>query len=208
MLRARPARTLTRPRHTRTLLPHTRPLPSRTRFIAWMDGHEACAEGIGQPTAPPAPSTSTIPSSPLPPGFAGVLLVQAGVGSDQHGQDSTKAAVRAAKDAITYNALSLRRLLPGGASSMRVHVRIAVPRPDSVDRAAVAAVFPYGTLSPVEVVDGGMAVPTFVPLAEHGDTNDLMTIAVAAVTVGYGGGGGAVGGGGGAEVPSHAGYCE
>ena len=174
------------------------------------DGHETCAEGLAQPGAAAAqPSTSreqqAPPSSPLPPGFSGVLLVQAGVGADQHGQDSTKAAVRAAKDAITFNALSLRRLLPGGVATMRVHVRVAVPRPESVDKEAVAAVFPYGTLSPLEIVEGGMEVPTFVPLAEHGDTNDLMVVAVAAVTVGWGEGGAAPAMG---EAPAHEGYCE
>jgi uncharacterized protein (TIGR02058 family) len=190
------------------------------------DGHDLCAEGeapLSRPPAAarrvgaaspnparapalPADASPSIPVSPLPPGFARVLLVETGWGCDQHGQSSTKAAVRACRNAIEFNSLPIRSLIPGGVAKMRVHVKVAVPHPASVDTAAVAAVFPYGTLSPVEVVDGGLEAPSYVALAEMGDKNDLLVIAVAAVTVGHG----AVEEEGKEDegAPTHAGYCE
>jgi len=47
------------------------------------------------------------------------LFVELGVGSDQHGQDGTKAAVRACKDAISFNSLpAIADLIPGGYGGM------------------------------------------------------------------------------------------
>jgi uncharacterized protein (TIGR02058 family) len=116
--------------------------------------------------------------------------------------------VRAARNAIEFNSLPLRSLVPGGAGNMRVHVKVGVPRPESVDAAAVAAVFPYGVVS-VEVVDGGLSAPSYIALAAQGDTSDEMVLAVAAVTVGHGPAeGGGSGGEGGGGVPSHGGYMS
>jgi uncharacterized protein (TIGR02058 family) len=199
-----------------------------------MDGHETCAEGevplvaaAAAAAAPTNPASATaaaaaaatadadaaIPVSPLPPGFARVLLVEAGWGCDQHGQSSTKAAVRACRNAIEFNSLAIRAIIPGGVPNMRVHVRLGVPHPETVDEAAVRAVFPYGTLT-LDIGHGGLEAPSYVALGAMGDVNDLMVIAVAAVTVGHGPAGGAEGGAGAGEgaaeagVPSHAGYCE
>ena len=53
-------------------------------------------------------------TSPPPPGMSSVLLIEAGVGTDQHGQDVTKACVRACKDAISFNSIpNLHTLVPG-----------------------------------------------------------------------------------------------
>ena len=56
------------------------------------------------------------------------LFVELGVGSDQHGQDGTKAAVRACKDAISFNSLpAIADLIPGGYGGMKLHVLVAAP---------------------------------------------------------------------------------
>jgi len=68
---------------------------------------------------------------------------------------------------------------------MRLHVKIAVPNPETVDVAALAKVFPYGQLNPIEVSEGGMLASSGIMLEEMGDKNDQMVIAIAAVYVGY-----------------------
>ena len=116
-----------------------------------------------------------------------VLLVEMGMGIDQHGQNVTTAAVRACQNAIRPNALpGLRRLLPGGAhANMRVHVTLAVPADrDRLDLDAVRAVFPYGEVS-VTVTDGGMAAHSHSVLPDKGDANDLIYAVIAAVEVGW-----------------------
>ena len=85
------------------------------------------------------------------------LFVELGVGSDQHGQDGTKAAVRACKDAISFNSLpAIADLIPGGYGGMKLHVLIAAPINEyPVDVDEVKKVFPYGNVN-VELVRGGM----------------------------------------------------
>lgn len=115
-----------------------------------------------------------------------VMFIELGMGADLHGQDVTKAACRAVRNAIERNSLPGMRTLVGGDSSrMKVHVRLAVPDDtDKVDHDAVRAVFPYGQVT-VEVVPGGMVTPSGVVLPDKGDRNDLIYIVNAAVTVGY-----------------------
>lgn len=115
-----------------------------------------------------------------------VMFIELGMGVDLHGQDVTKAACRAVRNAIERNSLPGMRTLVGGDSGrMEVHVRLAVPDDaDKVDHDAVRAVFPYGQVT-VEVVAGGMVTPSGVVLPDKGDRNDLIYIVNAAVTVGY-----------------------
>jgi len=69
---------------------------------------------------------------------------------------------------------------------MKLRVQLGVPvAADEIDLDAVAAVFPYGQLLPIEVVHGGMRASSGIALPEMGDKNDDMIIAVAVVTVGY-----------------------
>ena len=88
------------------------------------------------------------------------MFIELGMGVDLHGQDATKAAVRAVRDAIGRNYLpGVRRMLEGPGGRMLVHVRLGVPagiEPPDID--AVRATFPYGEVS-VEVAPGGMLVP-------------------------------------------------
>lgn len=115
------------------------------------------------------------------------LFVECGTGSDQHGQDATKAAVRACRNAIEFNSLpAMRELVPGGYQAMRVHVQLGVPREyaGEVDVGAVAAVFPYGDVA-VRVEQGGLCADSGVALEAMGDKSTDMIIVVACVTVGW-----------------------
>ena len=114
-----------------------------------------------------------------------LLFVETGFGCDQHGQNSTKAAVRACRNAIEFNSLpSLREIIPGGKENMILKVQIAVPDPTTVDVSQILKVFPYGKIV-TSVIDGGMRANSGIVLKEMGDRNDDMIIAVAAVYVGY-----------------------
>lgn len=85
------------------------------------------------------------------------LVLQVGMGTDIRGQDYTKAAVRALRDALWHNALSVAAALGQPVDAMRVAVTIGVPHPELVDAASVLAVLPHGkgTLS---VVEGGLEI--------------------------------------------------
>lgn len=116
-----------------------------------------------------------------------LLFIELGLGADLHGQDVTRAAVRAAQDAIHRNSLpGLRAMLPSGdPADMRVRVRLGVPvDPQSVDADAVRAVFPFGTVE-VECVPGGLLTSSGVAVPELGDRSDQAIVVVAAVEVGY-----------------------
>lgn len=86
------------------------------------------------------------------------MVLQIGMGTDIRGAEPTKAAVRALRDALWHNSLTVAGALGVPVDSMRVEVIIGVPRPELVDKAAVLAVLPHGT-GTVEVVEGGLEIP-------------------------------------------------
>ena len=86
------------------------------------------------------------------------MVLQIGMGTDIRGADYTKAAVRALRDALWHNALSVADAVGLPVDSMQVEVIIGVPRPDRVDKKAVLAVLPHGT-GTVHVVEGGLEIP-------------------------------------------------
>ena len=86
------------------------------------------------------------------------MVLQIGMGTDIRGADITKAAVRALRDALWHNALSVADAVGLPVDSMQVEVTIGVPRPDQVDKEAVLAVLPHGT-GTVRVVEGGLEIP-------------------------------------------------
>jgi uncharacterized protein (TIGR02058 family) len=86
------------------------------------------------------------------------MVLEIGMGTDIRGTDYTKAAVRALRDALWHNSLSVGRALGLDADAMHVAVTIGVPQPGRVDRDAVLAVLPHGT-GTVEVVEGGLEIP-------------------------------------------------
>jgi uncharacterized protein (TIGR02058 family) len=85
------------------------------------------------------------------------MIVELGMGTDLRGSDYTKAAIRALKDALWHNSLTIAPALGRNPEDMHVKVLVGVPKPDLVDKAAVAEVLPYGTRE-VEVVEGGLEI--------------------------------------------------
>ncbi|PMB41467.1 hypothetical protein CEN40_20060 [Fischerella thermalis CCMEE 5205] len=111
------------------------------------------------------------------------LIIEMGMGIDQHGQDPTVAAARAVRNAIANNALPGVWEVAGLShpNEMIVEVQVAVPYPEQVRQQEVLAVLPFGRKS-LTVEQGGMVVQGRA-IPELNDKNDEMLIAVAAVTV-------------------------
>jgi uncharacterized protein (TIGR02058 family) len=86
------------------------------------------------------------------------LVLEIGMGTDIRGADMTKAAVRALKDALWHNSLTVAKALGQPTDAMQVEVTIGVPKPEQVDTAQVLAVLPHGT-GTVTVVEGGLQIP-------------------------------------------------
>ncbi len=86
------------------------------------------------------------------------VVLEIGMGTDIRGADYTKAAVRALRDALWHNSLSVAGALGLPTDSMHVEVTIGVPKPEEVDKDAVLAVLPHGT-GTVTVVEGGLEIP-------------------------------------------------
>ncbi|MEH2388823.1 MAG: Lin0512 family protein [Nostoc sp.] len=111
------------------------------------------------------------------------LIIEMGMGIDQHGQDPTVAASRAVRNAIAHNALPGVWEVAGLShpNQMIIEVQVAVPYPEQVREEEVLAVLPFGrktlTLESGGMVVQGRAIP------ELNDKNDEMLIAIAAVTV-------------------------
>lgn len=111
------------------------------------------------------------------------LIIEMGMGVDQHGQDPTVAAARAVRNAIAHNALPGVWEVAGlnHPNDMIVAVQVAVPFPDQVRRDEVLSVLPFGQKTLV-LTDGGMVVAGRA-IPELDDKNDDMYVALAAVTV-------------------------
>jgi uncharacterized protein (TIGR02058 family) len=86
------------------------------------------------------------------------MVLEIGMGTDIRGADYTKAAVRALRDALWHNSLSIADAVGLDVDSMQVEVTIGVPRPELVDKAQVLAILPHGT-GTVNVVEGGLEIP-------------------------------------------------
>lgn len=111
------------------------------------------------------------------------LIIEMGMGVDQHGQDPTVAAARAVRNAIAHNALPGVWEVAGLShpNEMLIDVQVGVPFPDAVRQAEVLAVLPFGQKT-LTVKEGGMVV-VGKAIAELDDKNDNMYVAIAAVTV-------------------------
>ena len=86
------------------------------------------------------------------------MVMEIGMGTDIRGSDQTKAALRALKDALWHNSLTITQALDLDVNSMQVSVTIGVPKPDQVKSNEVLAVLPHGSGS-IEVVQGGLEIP-------------------------------------------------
>ena len=103
------------------------------------------------------------------------VILEMGAGTDLHGQDYTKAALRAVNDALHHSSLTFLRNLDIDPESMQVKVTIGVQKPEAVDAATVRAAFPHGQIT-VNAVLGGLDVP-------DDERDDIAVIASAAIEV-------------------------
>lgn len=91
-------------------------------------------------------------------------LVEIGTGVDLHGEDATKAAQRAVKDAISHSSMiGLGQLFKikdfsDMEEALMVDVTIAAPDPAKVNGEAVLSTLPEGKRR-ISVVKGGMKFP-------------------------------------------------
>lgn len=110
------------------------------------------------------------------------FVVEFGMGADLHGQDVTKAAVRAVKDAISRSCLCGLFDICGmkDPAEMRVRLTVGCPAPERLDADRVKAAIPFGEVE-LELASGGLGVQGLhLPALGEGDS---IVIAVAAVTV-------------------------
>lgn len=116
-----------------------------------------------------------------------IMFIEIGMGIDLHGQNVTKAAVRAIHNAIHHNSMpGIRSVLPNNdLNKMKINVRLAIPADkEKLDLAIVKAELPYGEIS-IEVIDGGMLTTSGIILPDKEDMNDLVYVVIASVEVGY-----------------------
>ena len=115
-------------------------------------------------------------------------LVEIGTGVDLHGEDATKAAQRAVKDAISHSSMiGLGQLFKIKNFSeieeaLMVDVTIAAPDPSKVDGEAVLGTLPEGKRR-INVVNGGLRFPADSTKDEAKTHSILMVNAVIVVLV-------------------------
>lgn len=90
------------------------------------------------------------------------MAVEFGMGTDLHGQDYTKAACRALRDALWHNSLTVCHALGYDLEEMYVQIDVGVAEPDQVDTDSIKDLLPYGQAS-VSVYKGGLDINN----AEH-----------------------------------------
>ncbi len=101
-------------------------------------------------------------------------ILEMGAGTDLHGGDYTKAAIRAVDDALHHCSLTFLRSLDINPEDMQVDVTIGAQQPDRVDVDAVAQSLPHGKVT-VKTTIGGLDVVA--------SQNDTTVIASAALEV-------------------------
>ncbi|MQY82479.1 hypothetical protein GH157_02155 [archaeon] len=91
-------------------------------------------------------------------------ILELGTGVDLHGEDETKAAQRAVKDAISHSSMvGLGQLFKIGSfkemsEALMVDVTVATPNPEKIDGDAVLSILPEGNRR-INVIKGGMRWP-------------------------------------------------
>ncbi|BDA44156.1 hypothetical protein COCOBI_05-3400 [Coccomyxa sp. Obi] len=105
-----------------------------------------------------------------PRGWEKVLAVQFGFGVDMHGQDPTRAAIKAVEDAIGKTSLpAVLEFVPGGFEGVKIKAKIAVPNPKGVNVDEVMKTIPYGKIDKPKIVHGGMRWHSGIIIPELGD---------------------------------------
>ena len=116
-----------------------------------------------------------------------IIFIQTGTGIDVHGQDITKAAVRAVESAIHSNSMpGVQQALPDESmDNMVTNVKLALPCDhDELNHKKIKEAIPYGHVE-IKLMDGGMRTTSGVVLNDEGDNSDQMYMVNAAVEVGY-----------------------
>lgn len=111
-------------------------------------------------------------------------IIEFGMGTDFHGQDVTRAAVKAVKDALSHSCLcGLEEVLEikNLKEEIHIHVTVAVSDPEAVDAAAVVKALPMGTVDVKAVMGGLHTSGLYVP--KFGDVDDSIEAALACVEV-------------------------
>jgi uncharacterized protein (TIGR02058 family) len=91
-------------------------------------------------------------------------ILELGTGVDLHGEDETKAAQRAVKDAISHSSMvGLGQLFKIGSfkemsDALMVDVTVATPNPEKIDGEAVLSILPEGNRR-INIIKGGMRWP-------------------------------------------------
>jgi uncharacterized protein (TIGR02058 family) len=111
------------------------------------------------------------------------FIVEIGTGADLHGEDVTKAACRAVKDAVSRSCLCglVEILGVQDLEEVLVDIHIACPNPDKVDPEQVKSVVPIGQKK-VRAVEGGMRAKGLC-VSHFAPDCDQIVVANAAVTV-------------------------
>ncbi|TRO46951.1 hypothetical protein E2P65_05090 [Candidatus Bathyarchaeota archaeon] len=115
-------------------------------------------------------------------------ILELGTGVDLHGEDETKAAQRAVKDAISHSSMvGLGQLFKIGSfkemsEALMVDVTVATPNPEKIDGDAVLSILPEGNRR-INVVKGGMRWPAETTAEEARSHGIVMANAVIMVLV-------------------------
>lgn len=115
------------------------------------------------------------------------FAIEYGLGIDLHGQDATKAAIKAIQDAVRHVSLPGMRQIAGVTdlnSEVFVEILLGVPAEmsDSVDAEQVKAVLPFGRRT-LKVVTGGLLASSGIAVPAMGDSSDQAVLVVASVAV-------------------------
>ena len=111
------------------------------------------------------------------------FIVEIGTGIDIHGENATKAACRAVKDAVSRSCLCglLEILELQNLEDVLVDILVASPNPDQIDLEQVMAEVPIGRKA-ARAVEGGMTVQGLC-VPQFASDGDQIVVANAAVTV-------------------------
>ncbi|MBC8498347.1 Lin0512 family protein [Candidatus Bathyarchaeota archaeon] len=115
-------------------------------------------------------------------------ILELGTGVDLHGEDETKAAQRAVKDAISHSSMvGLGQLFKIGSfkemsEALMVDVTVATPNPEKIDGDAVLSILPEGNRR-INIIKGGMRWPDASTSEEAKSHGIVMVNAVIMVLV-------------------------
>ena len=113
------------------------------------------------------------------------FIVEIGTGIDLHGEDVTKAACRAVKNAVSSSCLcglvEILGIRDLQSTDLQVEILVAVPRPQDVDLDRVIAEVPIGRKT-AKAVEGGM-ITKGICVEQFAPGSSQIIVANAAVTV-------------------------